>query len=118
MKQKGAPGGGGSEEINLRPARGFTMFKPNSPNMLPKSAQPTAMTPEQLPLHRSQHMMKNSDSMMPNPLLQKVTPIIIKEEKKQKENKPEKKKQPSKEELLKTTVSYHVSIYSFDLECE
>ncbi len=32
-------GGGNNEEISLRPARNFTVLKPNTPSMLPKSAQ-------------------------------------------------------------------------------
>ncbi|XP_064601391.1 eukaryotic translation initiation factor 4 gamma 2-like [Liolophura sinensis] len=101
MSQGNSPGGGSSggsggskEEISLRPARNFMVFKPSAPSMLPRSAQlPPVMNSAPL-------QPPGSQSDIPNPLLQKQAQVTIKQVSQDK-NKAPKKQVLNREETLK-----------------
>ena len=99
LPRSSAMNGGG--HINLRPASNFnTLFRPNTPSMLPKSAQGP-------PTFNS--MMPNRDVISteprPAPIMQKQPQIQIKQVATQEKSKPV-KKAPTKEELKHNTVSW------------
>lgn len=85
-----------TEEISLRPAKNFTVFKPSTPNNLPKSAQ---VGPQNA-------MMKMSlgPPEPPKPLLNKQAQITIKQVTQEKP-KPNKKVIPTKDEVMKSTMA-------------
>jgi len=84
------------EAVSLRPVKNFTMFKPNTPSMLPRSAQAQHPAPRE-----SGFVAKKSTdiSEMLNPLLdkqqQQPKPASVKQQKE------EKNKSPVKEKLTK-----------------
>ncbi|XP_059161943.1 eukaryotic translation initiation factor 4 gamma 2-like [Physella acuta] len=85
------------EEVSLRPVKNFTMFKPNTPSMLPRSAQAQNPAPRETGFAAK----KSTDiSEMLNPLLDKQQqqqnqPSATKQ------TKDEKTKSPVKEKLTK-----------------
>lgn len=91
------------EEVSLRPVKNFTMFKPNTPSMLPRSAQAQHPPPRESGFAAK----KNTDiSEMLNPLLdkqqqQQQQPAVVKQVKQVKQIKEEKQKAPVKEKLTK-----------------
>ncbi|CAH1786926.1 unnamed protein product, partial [Owenia fusiformis] len=100
FQQSPAQPSNNDENISLRPNKNFQMFKPCSPNTLPKSAQ----TPIPPPSHLNSTAAPPKPEL--NPLLQKQPQITIKKEKKapekrNEEKKNEKKPAPTKEELDK-----------------
>ncbi|CAG5124674.1 unnamed protein product, partial [Candidula unifasciata] len=86
------------EEVSLRPVKNFNVFKPNTPSMLPRSAQ--AQNPA--PRESSFAAKKSTDiSEMLNPLLdkqQQQQPALAKQ------TKEEKTKSPVKEKLTKEKI--------------
>jgi len=90
---------GTKEELSLRPMKNFTMFKPNTPSMLPRSAQAQHPAPRETGFVAK----KSTDiSEMLNPLLDKQQ----QQQKEQlkpaaKQAKEEKNKSPIKEKLTK-----------------
>ena len=84
------------EEISLRPAKNFTVFKPTSPSNLPRSAQG-------MPPTSQMSKMAVTPPEPPKPLLNKQQPITIKQEKEK--PKPIKKIVPTKEEVDKATTN-------------
>ncbi|XP_012944047.1 eukaryotic translation initiation factor 4 gamma 2 [Aplysia californica] len=95
------PVNGIKEEVSLRPVKNFTMFKPNTPSMLPRSAQAQHPAPRE-----SGFVAKKSTdiSEMLNPLLDKQQ-----QQQQQQQQQPtavkqirdEKNKSPVKEKLTK-----------------
>ncbi|XP_067655321.1 eukaryotic translation initiation factor 4 gamma 2-like isoform X2 [Haliotis asinina] len=89
------------EEVSLRPVKNFTVLKPNTPGMLPKSAQ----GPSSIGGFSSLNSGNNkSGSTALNPLLSKQPLITIKQNSEDK-GKSKKKECISKEELQKTVTS-------------
>ncbi|CAC5424935.1 EIF4G [Mytilus coruscus] len=84
------------EEISLRPAKNFNVFKPTSPSNLPRSAQG-------IPPTSQMSKMVVTPPEPPKPLLNKQQPITIKQEKEK--PKPVKKIVPNKEEVDKATTN-------------
>lgn len=84
------------EEISLRPAKNFNVFKPTSPSNLPRSAQG-------MPPSSQMSKMLVTPPEPPKPLLNKQQPITIKQEKEK--PKPVKKIVPNKEEVDKATTN-------------
>ncbi|XP_061178950.1 eukaryotic translation initiation factor 4 gamma 2-like [Saccostrea echinata] len=82
-----------NEEISLRPAKNFNVFKPNSPSNLPRSTHPTA------PPVGSMRMTAAPDP--PKPLLNKQPQITIKQVESKEKPKSNKKFTPSKDEAQK-----------------
>ncbi|XP_074660578.1 eukaryotic translation initiation factor 4 gamma 2-like [Tubulanus polymorphus] len=76
-----------NEEISLRPAKNFTMFKPGTPSMLPMSAKTPMHNLQSAPLPSQ----ANSDMPVPTPLMQKPQ-ITIKHQPAQPEKNKDKKK--------------------------
>lgn len=97
-----SPNTGSNGEISLRPAKNFnTLFKPNTPSMLPKSAQ--------IPHHTYNNQAPRPSSMNQpehNPLLQKQAQITIKQVPAEGKNKHSKKAAPTKEELQQARVKF------------
>ncbi|KAJ8298584.1 hypothetical protein KUTeg_022644 [Tegillarca granosa] len=86
-----------NEEISLRPAKNFNVFKPNTPSNLPKSAQGG-------PPINSMMKMNLGPPEPPKPLLNKQQPITIKQVSQEKKEKSNKKVIPTKEEVDKGTA--------------
>lgn len=82
-----------NEEISLRPAKNFNLFKPNSPSNLPRSAHSTA------PPSGSMRMTSAPDP--PKPLLNKQPQITIKQVESKEKPKSNKRFTPSKDEAHK-----------------
>ncbi|CAL1547022.1 unnamed protein product [Lymnaea stagnalis] len=82
------------EEVSLRPVKNFTMFKPNTPSMLPRSAQAQHPPPRETGFAAK----KSTDiSEMLNPLLDKQQqqqnqPLVAKQTKEDKTKSPVKEK--------------------------
>lgn len=108
---RGAPsppltGGGGGllngkEELSLRPQKNF-MFKPNTPAMLPRSAQAAPLvplnSPSPLAMSPKRMTIDVANPAIMNPILNKQPQITIKPAKEEKP-KPPKKEWISKDEL-------------------
>lgn len=84
------------EEISLRPAKNFTVFKPASPSNLPRSAQGVSPTSQM-------SKVAVTPPEPPKPLLNKQQPITIKQEKEK--PKPIKKIVPSRDEVEKAATN-------------
>lgn len=82
-----------NEEISLRPAKNFNVFKPNTPSNLPRSTHPTA------PTAGSMRMTAAPDP--PKPLLNKQPQITIKQVESKEKPKSNKRFTPSKDEAQK-----------------
>ncbi|RUS87631.1 hypothetical protein EGW08_004616, partial [Elysia chlorotica] len=102
--------GSGKEEVSLRPAKNFThMFKPNTPSMLPRSAQAQHPAPRETGFAAK----KSTDiSEMLNPLLDKQQQQNQQQQQQPpapKQNKEEKNKSPIKEKLTKEKMTDKVT---------
>jgi len=90
------------EEVSLRPVKNFTMFKPNTPSMLPRSAQAQHPAPRESGFAAK----KSTDiSEMLNPLLdkqqhQQPKPTIMKQTKEEKKNNLPVKEKMTKEKMI------------------
>ncbi|KAK3101829.1 hypothetical protein FSP39_006674 [Pinctada imbricata] len=85
-----------NEEISLRPAKNFNLFKPNTPSNLPKSAQ--------IPPANSMMRMTIAPDP-PKPLLNKQPQITIKQVESKDKPKSNKRNVPSKEEAQKAVTN-------------
>jgi translation initiation factor 4G len=86
---------GNSDEISLRPARNFTMLRPNIPSMLPKSAQSPKLQQGAAPIPL---ISTSIDHASPKPIMQKKSNIKIKQVASVDKPKPN-KKTPSQDEI-------------------
>ena len=92
---------GNSDEISLRPARNFTMLRPNIPSMLPKSAQSPKLQQGAAPIPLISTSIEHGT---PKPIMQKKSNIKIKQVASVDKPKPN-KKTPSQDEIKQAMVS-------------
>ena len=89
-----------SDEISLRPARNFTMLRPNIPSMLPKSAQSPKLQQGAAPIPLISTSIEHT---APKPIMQKKSNIKIKQVASVEKPRPN-RKTPSVEEIKQAMV--------------
>ena len=100
---------GNSDEISLRPARNFTMLRPNIPSMLPKSAQSPKLQQGAAPIPLISTSIEHGT---PKPIMQKKSNIKIKQVASVDKPKPN-KKTPSQDEIKQAMVSENRITYLY-----